>query len=75
VKRPPNAFVLFRADFFKNYPLDAVTGRRVPQSIISKEAGLTWNRMPYERKEPWYSRAHLAKEEHARKYPDYRFRP
>ncbi|KAF8829487.1 hypothetical protein F5879DRAFT_921851 [Lentinula edodes] len=73
IPRPPNAFMLFRADFVKQ--------KHVPNSIetnhssLSKIIGSCWRSLPTEEKAIWEKRARAEKAEHKRKYPEYRFRP
>ncbi|KAI6028213.1 hypothetical protein EDC04DRAFT_2716412 [Pisolithus marmoratus] len=73
IPRPPNAFMLFRADFVRQ--------KHVPGSIetnhgsLSKIIGNCWRALPLEEKRVWEIRAKKAKEEHAAMYPGYRFRP
>ncbi|KAI0827663.1 hypothetical protein BC628DRAFT_147817 [Trametes gibbosa] len=65
IPRPLNAFLIFRQEFCQTYALNDATGKRVAQSIISKEAGISWKSMPYEMKKSWFLRANVAKQEHA----------
>ncbi|KZT04523.1 uncharacterized protein LAESUDRAFT_761083 [Laetiporus sulphureus 93-53] len=73
IPRPPNAFMLFRADF--------VHQRHIPGSIeathgtLSKIIGNLWHALPLEEKRTWENLAKKAKAEHRQMYPDYRFRP
>ncbi|KAL4251413.1 SOX/SOX-like transcription factor [Abortiporus biennis] len=73
IPRPPNAFMLFRADFVRQ--------KHVPGSIetnhgsLSKIIGTCWRQLPLEEKRVWESKAKKAKAEHREKYPNYRFRP
>lgn len=73
IPRPPNAFMLFRADFVKQ--------KHVPGSIetthstLSKIIGTCWRALALEEKRVWEHRAKVAKAEHKTKYPHYRFRP
>ncbi|KAH7887204.1 hypothetical protein F5I97DRAFT_1807948 [Phlebopus sp. FC_14] len=73
IPRPPNAFMLFRADFVRQ--------KHVPGSIetnhgsLSKIIGNCWRALPLEEKRIWDQKAKQAKAEHAAKYPGYRFRP
>lgn len=73
IPRPPNAFMLFRADFVRQ--------KHVPGSIetnhgsLSKIIGNCWRALPLEEKRVWEIRAKKAKEEHSAMYPGYRFRP
>ncbi|KAF9522781.1 high mobility group box domain-containing protein, partial [Crepidotus variabilis] len=73
IPRPPNAFMLFRADFVKQ--------RHVPGSIetnhgsLSKIIGNCWRQLPLDEKHYWEQRAKEEKQQHKIKHPDYRFRP
>ena len=73
IPRPPNAFMLFRADFVRQ--------KHVPGSIetnhgsLSKIIGNCWRSLPLEEKRIWEIRAKQEKAAHKVMYPDYRFRP
>jgi len=73
IPRPPNAFMLFRADFVRQ--------KHVPGSIetnhgsLSKIIGNCWQALPPQEKAIWEQRAKKAKADHKALYPDYRFRP
>lgn len=73
IPRPPNAFMLFRADFVRQ--------KHVPGSIetnhgsLSKIIGNCWRALPLEEKRVWEVKAKHAKAEHKQMYPNYRFRP
>ncbi|KAK2462630.1 hypothetical protein APHAL10511_005363 [Amanita phalloides] len=73
IPRPPNAFMLFRADFVRQ--------KHVPGSIetnhgsLSKIIGNCWRALPLEEKRVWEVKAKHAKAEHKIRYPNYRFRP
>ncbi|KAJ7238846.1 hypothetical protein B0H12DRAFT_88235 [Mycena haematopus] len=73
IPRPPNAFMLFRADFVRQ--------KHVPGSIetnhgsLSKIIGNCWRSLPLPEKHIWEIKAKHAKAEHKLKYPDYKFRP
>ncbi|KAF7345274.1 HMG box domain-containing protein [Mycena sanguinolenta] len=73
IPRPPNAFMLFRADFVRQ--------KHVPGSIetnhgsLSKIIGNCWRALPLGEKHIWEVKAKHAKAEHKLKYPDYKFRP
>jgi len=73
IPRPPNAFMLFRADFVRQ--------KHVPGSIetnhgsLSKIIGNCWRALPLEEKRVWEIKAKHAKAEHKQMYPNYRFRP
>ncbi|KAK7039806.1 HMG box domain-containing protein [Favolaschia claudopus] len=73
IPRPPNAFMLFRADFVRQ--------KHVPGTIeanhgsLSKIIGNCWRALPLAEKHIWEIKAKHAKAEHKQKYPDYKFRP
>ncbi|TFK23768.1 hypothetical protein FA15DRAFT_445387 [Coprinopsis marcescibilis] len=73
IPRPPNAFMLFRADFVRQ--------KHVPGSIetnhgsLSKIIGNCWRNLPLEEKKVWEQRAKHEKAAHKIQYPNYRFRP
>ncbi|KAI0365766.1 hypothetical protein BV20DRAFT_1046523 [Pilatotrama ljubarskyi] len=73
IPRPPNAFMLFRANFVRQ--------KHVPGSIetnhgsLSKIIGNCWRALPLEEKKYWEIEAKKAKAAHKERYPHYRFRP
>ncbi|KAI0754018.1 hypothetical protein C8Q80DRAFT_1136252 [Daedaleopsis nitida] len=73
IPRPPNAFMLFRANFVRQ--------KHVPGSIetnhgsLSKIIGNCWRSLPLEEKKMWEHKAKEAKIAHREKWPHYRFRP
>ena len=73
IPRPPNAFMLFRANFVRQ--------KHVPGSIetnhgsLSKIIGNCWRALPLEEKRYWEVEAKKAKAAHRERYPNYRFRP
>ncbi|TRM59256.1 hypothetical protein BD626DRAFT_508736 [Schizophyllum amplum] len=73
IPRPPNAFMLFRADF--------VNKGRVPPSIetvhgnLSKIIGAVWRNLPPHEAQFWQVKAAKAKQDHARQHPEYKYRP
>ncbi|KAF4611880.1 hypothetical protein D9613_003570 [Agrocybe pediades] len=73
IPRPPNAFMLFRADFVRQ--------KHVPGSIetdhgsLSRIIGTCWRQLPLEEKRVWEIKAKQEKAAHKARYPDYRFRP
>lgn len=73
IPRPPNAFMLFRANFVRQ--------KHVPGSIetnhgsLSKIIGNCWKALPDQEKKVWEARAKKAKAEHKEMYPNYRFKP
>lgn len=78
IPRPPNAFILFRTNFIRDRHLHTSsvgTLTNVSPTSLSTIAGLTWRNMPEEEREIWNEKARLAREEHRRKYPGYRYQP
>ena len=73
--RPPNAWILYRSDRLRALPPAAPGAPRRPQSEISKEIARMWKNEAEETKSEYERRAELAKAEHARQYPNYRFCP
>ncbi|KDR77890.1 hypothetical protein GALMADRAFT_224334 [Galerina marginata CBS 339.88] len=73
IPRPPNAFMLYRADFVKQ--------RHVPGNVeqndasLSKVIGTCWRQLPLDEKRVWEKRAKEEKAAHKVRFPDYRFRP
>ncbi|KAL1945257.1 hypothetical protein VTO73DRAFT_2108 [Trametes versicolor] len=74
IPRPPNSFILWRAAFCKDQT-DKVTGKHIPQSIISKSAGPIWASLPAAQKNFWVNEAKKAKLAHMAQYPEYKFQP
>lgn len=50
-------------------------GEELEGASLSKQASEVWNRMNDAEKQPWVDLADKEKEEHARRYPNYRYRP
>ncbi|KAG8901305.1 hypothetical protein FRB99_005405 [Tulasnella sp. 403] len=73
IKRPKNAFILYRSNFVRTGQL----GKEVESDHrkISKIVGRIWNNLSPEEKAVWEERARKEKEEHKRQYPDYRYSP
>ncbi|KAI0765908.1 hypothetical protein BD413DRAFT_481628 [Trametes elegans] len=73
IPRPPNAFMLFRANFVRQ--------KHVPGSIetahgsLSRIIGNCWKALPLDEKKYWEVEAKKAKAAHKERYPHYRFRP
>ncbi|KAL0563111.1 hypothetical protein V5O48_018966 [Marasmius crinis-equi] len=78
VKRPPNAWILFRSDIAcsitQQDELQAESPRRT-QSQISQEISHLWNTLDPTRKAEYERLAAAKKHEHTPLYPDYRFQP
>ena len=68
--RPPNAFILFRSDFWR------FNKERIPERDhreISRLAGLCWNALEESRRVPYQERARQLKDEHSQLYPQHRY--
>ena len=70
VKRPMNAFMLFRSYAYKN---GLVSDNH--QNNISEMVAKMWKIMPETEKELWRQKAVQVKNEHKQRYPSYRFIP
>ncbi|KAF7375984.1 HMG box domain-containing protein [Mycena sanguinolenta] len=66
--RPPNAWILYRAEKSK------IIGRKA-QADVSKEISAMWKAEPAHIRAEYERRADIKKAEHAAMYPDYRFQP
>ena len=89
VPRPRNAFIIFRCEWVQLYlyqrrmqdPKTPRPLRTIPLSGISKEpslsmrASIAWRQMSPEEKEPYEALAKKERDDHATKYPGYRFCP
>ncbi|KAI0314125.1 hypothetical protein OF83DRAFT_1021603, partial [Amylostereum chailletii] len=74
IPRPPNSFILFRADLARKrrFAKSAQAGKQVV-GHISKDAGRIWHTLPAHERQFWEDAAKTAKEEHTRLHPDYKF--
>ncbi|KAJ3009799.1 hypothetical protein NUW54_g2671 [Trametes sanguinea] len=76
IKRPPNAFILYRAEQLVTFaPSASEDGRRHRQADLSKAISRTWNSLKKEQKQPWYDLAKEKASEHRKLYPEYVYRP
>ncbi|KAF9026719.1 hypothetical protein BDZ89DRAFT_886220, partial [Hymenopellis radicata] len=82
IPRPPNSFMLYRKQVCKDFarvgPRSRRSNRTGPAPVpghISKRAGIMWKALPPEERKVWDDLAALHKEEHARKYPGYVYKP
>ncbi|PPQ84722.1 hypothetical protein CVT26_014483 [Gymnopilus dilepis] len=73
IPRPPNAFMLFRADFVKQKHVPGTI--EANHSSLSKIIGNYWRSLPPEEKRAWEVKAKHEKAAHKIRFPDYRFRP
>jgi len=90
VRCPPNAFILFRSSYIKNWMSSGDflershmietqnRGRGLAQKYqigLSKHVAAIWRSMSEEEKEPYRQRAIVAQHLHKLAYPDYRYCP
>ncbi|KAJ3531803.1 hypothetical protein NMY22_g7999 [Coprinellus aureogranulatus] len=81
VARPRNEFILFRCDYVRKHTKDngGKRNRRAPgqeaEKTLSKLAAEAWRALSSEERAYWREQANLERNDHARKYPDYRYRP
>ncbi|CAG8458425.1 1641_t:CDS:2 [Diversispora eburnea] len=70
--RPPNAFILYRR---LKQPSIVASHQGITNNEVSKEIGKMWHEESMEERNKFQKMAEAAKEEHMRKYPEYRYRP
>lgn len=73
IPRPPNAFMFFRSDFWAKEKNKLTVER--DHRMISRNAGLEWNRLSEAQRAPYRSMAERAKQQHALRYPGYKYTP
>jgi len=78
VPRPRNAFIIFRCEYARDHcnPKDGSSSHDThAEKTLSKRAGDAWKELPESEREHFRALAVLEKEAHARRNPNYRFRP
>lgn len=70
--RPPNAFILYRR---AKQPAIVAKNAGITNNEVSKEIGRMWHEEPLEVRHKFQKMAEDAKQEHMKKYPEYRYRP
>jgi hypothetical protein len=75
IPRPCNSFILFRRKYSQEHSKQAGSTTEDDEKSLSRRAGDAWNALSPSEKRPWVILAKKEKEEHERKYPNYRFRP
>ncbi|OSD01298.1 hypothetical protein PYCCODRAFT_1412865 [Trametes coccinea BRFM310] len=73
--RPPNAWMLYRAEKSKEFTEGRPEGVGLPQSQISKILGQRWTQEPKAVRDIYERKAAEAKREHDRMYPGYKYTP
>ncbi|KAJ2771486.1 slightly ste11-like protein [Coemansia nantahalensis] len=71
IKRPPNAFIIFRSEHHS----EAVKRHRGGNKVVSKILAEAWRALPAEEKKRYKAMAATRKREHELLYPNYRFAP
>ena len=74
IKRPLNAFMLFRKQFVAQRR-DMLIMIEKDHRKLSEMAGQMWRDMTMEERRPWFATSKAEKEAHDQKYPDYKFTP
>lgn len=70
IRRPENCFMLFKKAFARE------NGKTIrSQQDLCKAASQAWHAMDEEEQAPWRELQERVKAEHARKYPDYVYKP
>jgi len=70
--RPPNAFILYRR---AKQPGIVARHQGITNNEVSKEIGRMWHEEPADIRQKFQKMADAAKQEHMKKYPEYRYRP
>ncbi|KAJ7153732.1 hypothetical protein C8R46DRAFT_836282, partial [Mycena filopes] len=73
IRRPRNAFIIFRCNYLKIKQRVSRSRESVDQSVISKGASELWRRMDETDREPYFRLAQEEKTTHALRYPHYRY--
>lgn len=73
VPRPRNGFMIFRSDLCASGTITSSVENH--HGEISRVAGFLWRSLSKDRKDFYMKKAFEEKNEHAKKYPDYRYSP
>ncbi|KII94425.1 hypothetical protein PLICRDRAFT_60514, partial [Plicaturopsis crispa FD-325 SS-3] len=73
IPRPPNAFMLYRSDFWAKQKVTTTVER--DHRHISRIAGHCWNNLSDAERAPYKRRAEAEKVRHAREHPEYKYTP
>ena len=77
IPRPRNAFIIFRCEYCHKHQ-EATRGTDklpVPEKTLSKRAGALWKTLDEGARQPYIDQAKQEREDHQRKYPNYKYRP
>ncbi|KAL9933732.1 hypothetical protein V8E36_007390 [Tilletia maclaganii] len=72
IKRPPNAFMLYRSHIQTSGQAQM---KEKDQSNASRIAGMLWRSISDEERAHWHAEAALAKQRHAAEHPEYKYKP
>ncbi|XP_025268648.1 sex-determining region Y protein isoform X1 [Camponotus floridanus] len=72
IKRPMNPFILWSSEKRKKI---AKENPKLHNSKISKQLGQEWKTLPQEEKQTFIDRSNQLREEHKRRYPNYKYCP
>ena len=77
IPRPPNCFLIFRADWLRNSTANSTPGSlgRRQQKHVSLEAATAWNDLSPVLKQLYQLQADIIKDEHSKLYPGWVYRP
>lgn len=77
VPRPRNAFIIFRCNYTREHAArnSHEADEQSLTKTLSRRAGEAWKKLPTAEKDKYKRLADREREEHARLYPHYRFRP
>jgi HMG (high mobility group) box len=77
VPRPRNSFIIFRCDYARQHCSgnDDQESTDAEKTSLSKRAGEAWKKIPADVKRHYKRLADRERDEHARRNPEYRFRP
>lgn len=73
IPRPRNAFILFRQKYHQSVLDEGSVFRTNPE--VSRELGRRWRNLSVPEKDYWNNLADEEKQNHAKKYPGYRYTP
>ncbi|TEB20597.1 hypothetical protein FA13DRAFT_204649 [Coprinellus micaceus] len=76
VRRPRNAFIVFRSHFNKKIEAQRfIEGPKMNQNTVSRDAGHAWRALPESQKDYYRRLAKQESDEHKRNHPGYRYAP
>ncbi|KAF9055126.1 hypothetical protein BDZ89DRAFT_7072 [Hymenopellis radicata] len=76
IKRPENAFILFRRDMCRRINAAKAEGAKPNREAdLSKTISEQWRTLPEEEKKKWKDLAEQKKQEHKAEFPHYKYRP